>query len=177
MQNLTSKTFLVGLLLSLAAPLFLSSCGNSDDSGQSSSETSEGRQLNYTHTLHFLNSAGSDTLGSIDIEVAETKQERNDGLMNVNSLPDDKGMLFVFERQEPRSFWMANTPLSLDIIFADNRGEIVRVHHQTKPFSSQQYVSRKPARYVVEVVGGYSISHDIKEGDFVALPDEFAAAE
>ena len=177
MQNLTSKTFFLGLLLSFATPLILSSCSNSDESGQSSDKASNGRQLNYTHTLLFLNSARSDTLGSIDIDVAETKQERNDGLMNVNSLPDDKGMLFVFDRQEPRSFWMANTPLSLDIIFADNQGKIVRVHHQTKPFSDQQYVSRKPARYVVEVVGGYSISHDIKEGDFVVLPDEFSAAE
>lgn len=166
------------LLTLLVVVSVLTHCGKSGEQNDSASkQESKGRKLDYTHSLSFLDNSRSDTLGIIQIAVAETEQERNDGLMDVNSLPDDKGMLFVFDNQEPRSFWMANTPLSLDIIFVNNKGKIVRIHQQTKPFSDQKYISRDPARYVVEVKGGYCINHDIKEGDFVSLPDESKVSE
>ena len=73
-------------------------------------------------------------------------------------------MFFVFEEQEPLNFWMANTPLSLDIIFVNESREIVRIHHSTQPFAERDFSSGAPARYVVETNGGFCISHDIQEG-------------
>lgn len=84
--------------------------------------------------------------------------------MNVTNLPSDKGMLFIFEDNQPRSFYMANTPLSLDIIFVNEDKEIVRIHNNTQPYSDKNLTSGKPARYVVETNGGYCLSHDIQEG-------------
>lgn len=89
--------------------------------------------------------------------------------MDVRDLPESKGMLFIFENNEPRSFWMANTPLSLDIIFVNNEGEIVRIHHSAQPFSEKNVKSDKPAKYVIETNAGYCISNDIQEGMNVSL--------
>lgn len=101
--------------------------------------------------------------------MADDTSERNHGLMDVRDLPQSKGMLFIFEKNEPRSFWMANTPLPLDIIFVNTDGEIVRIHHSTQPFSEENYTSGQPAKYVIEVNAGYCISHDIQEGMKVSL--------
>lgn len=103
-------------------------------------------------------------MSSIDAAVADDSEERNQGLMDVRDLPKTKGMLFIFEKNEPRSFWMANTPLSLDIIFVNEQKEIVRIHHSTQPFSEKSITSEEPAKYVIETNAGYCISHDIQEG-------------
>lgn len=84
--------------------------------------------------------------------------------MDVRELPKSKGMLFIFENDQPRSFWMANTPLPLDIIFVNAEKEIVRIHHSTQPFSEKSFPSEKPAKFVIETNGGYCIAHDIQEG-------------
>lgn len=84
--------------------------------------------------------------------------------MDVNNLPKDRGMLFVFEEQEELSFWMANTPLPLDIMFVNKDMEIVRIHHSTQPFAQKNFTSDQPALYAIETNGGFAVSHDIKEG-------------
>lgn len=121
--------------------------------------------------MNFLTEEG-DTLASIQAAVAESQQERNEGLMNVSDLPENRGMLFLFEEQQELSFWMANTPLSLDIIYVDEEGEIVRIHHNTTPYSEKSFPSGEPARYVVEVNGGFCVSHDIREGMRVEFAEE-----
>lgn len=85
-------------------------------------------------------------------------------MMDVRDLPKSKGMLFIFEENQPRSFWMANTPLPLDIIFVNENKEIVRIHHSTQPFSEQNFESGDPAKYVIETNAGFCVSHDIQEG-------------
>lgn len=112
-----------------------------------------------------------DTLSSLRVAIADTDELRQAGLMNVNSLPDDHGMLFVFERQEPLSFWMANTPLSLDIFFADSTGEIVRIHRNTQPYSDRSLASEEPALYALETVAGHAMNHDIQEGSRIVVEE------
>lgn len=73
-------------------------------------------------------------------------------------------MLFIFQKEEPRSFWMANTPLSLDIMFVNADKEIVRIHHSTPPFSHENFKSGVPAQYAIETNGGFAVAHDIREG-------------
>ncbi len=101
---------------------------------------------------------------TIGVAVADEANERNEGLMDVNSLPEDKGMLFIFEKQQELSFWMANTPLPLDIIFVNKDKQIVRIHHSTPPFTEKNFSSDKPALYAIETNGGFSVAHDIQEG-------------
>lgn len=72
---------------------------------------------------------------------------------------------FIFTNEEPQSFWMQHTPLSLDMIFVNKENEIVKIHKNTTPFSEQSYPSGRPAKYVVEVNAGYTDKFQIEEGD------------
>lgn len=106
-----------------------------------------------------------DTLVTIAIEIAETDSARQRGLMERTHLPERSGMLFIFEREEMQSFWMANTPLSLDIIFVNGDSQIVSIAKYTRPYSTEPIPSRYPARFVVELPAGFTDSHGILEGD------------
>jgi len=140
--------------------LLLLSCSRSDEEP---SADHTGRTLDYPATVHFLSSEG-DTVRSIQAAIADTPQLRSAGLMDVHDLPADNGMLFIFEDEQPRSFWMANTPLGLDIIFVSADMKIVRIHRNTRPYSDREVVSDRPAKYVVETHAGYTLRHDIQEG-------------
>ena len=80
-------------------------------------------------------------------------------------MKENHGMLFIFPYEAEQSFWMKNTVIALDMIFVNSKLEIVKIHHNTTPFSEQSYSSGKPAEYVVEVNAGYSNRMGIKEGD------------
>ena len=141
----------------------LSACSQDQKKSNTKNTDDRSRTLEYTQSVSFLTASG-DTLSSVEVAVADNNAERNQGLMDVRNLPNSKGMLFIFEQNQPRSFWMANTPLPLDIIFVNADKEIVRIHHNTQPFSEKSFTSDEPAKYVVETNAGYCISHDIQEG-------------
>lgn len=153
--------FILGLALASVA------CSGAEEKKEAEQK---GRTIEFTREVTFLN-ANEEPITTIEVALADDEEERNMGLMDVNNLPPDKGMLFIFDKQEPLSFWMANTPLSLDIFFVNESGKIVRIHQNTQPFSEKNLASEKPARYVIETNSGFSVSHDIQEGMKVALPD------
>lgn len=163
-MNRMLSSFLVSALL-----IFTAACSQDSektDSGESSPE--RGPSLKYVESISFL-STDTDTISTIQAALADDDKERSQGLMDVRNLPADKGMLFIFEENKPRGFWMANTPLPLDIIFVNADKQIVRIHHNTQPFSEKSLASGKPAKYVIETNAGYCVSHDIKEGMKVAF--------
>lgn len=155
------------LLVFIGILLLVAGCSGKEKTNR---EENKGRSIEFTRELSFLNSEG-EIITTIEVAIADDQDERNMGLMDVNELPSDKGMLFIFDRQQPLSFWMANTPLSLDIFFVNESGEIVRIHQNTQPFSENNLTSGEPAKYVIETNNGFSLSHDIQEGMKVALPD------
>lgn len=105
---------------------------------------------------------------NLRIAVADEETERNTGLMDVHSLEDSIGMIFVFEREQPLSFWMANTPLALDMMFINANNEIVTIHRDTQPYAESQFSSDKPAQFVLEVRGGLTLERDINVGDLIS---------
>ena len=106
----------------------------------------------------------------ISIELAQYPDQHQRGLMYVQSMDQDEGMLFVFNREEPRSFWMRNTPLPLDILYIDSDGFIVSWVANTTPFSLQALPSNAPAQFVLELNAG-SIDHfGIEVGDQISHP-------
>ena len=117
-------------------------------------------------SLDFISEDG-EVLATIDIEVADTEPDRNQGMMYRRSMADSLGMLFIFPRSEPRAFWMKNTYISLDIIFVDDSLRIVTIQKNALPFSEKSLPSSQPARYIVEVVGGFCDRQGIKEGDLI----------
>ena len=99
------------------------------------------------------------------VEIADDPIERAQGLMFRETMADDHGMLFDFAREQPVSFWMKNTPLSLDMIFARADGTIVAIAENTTPQSTEAVPSGAPVRFVLEVVGGTSDRLGIAPGD------------
>jgi uncharacterized membrane protein (UPF0127 family) len=117
--------------------------------------------------LFFLDYQSKDTLSSIVIEIADTPDEINKGMMYRTQLEADQGMLFLFESEEYQSFWMKNTKISLDIIFINSNYQIVHIAKHTIPYSKDPIPSMKPARYVLEVNAGYCDKHAINEQDYI----------
>jgi len=103
----------------------------------------------------------------LDIEIAESPDELEIGLMDRSTMSMNQGMLFLFPRDEYRSFWMKNTILPLDMIFINGDMAIVTIHADTTPFSEQSYPSTHPARYVLEVNAGFAREHGVHLGDRV----------
>lgn len=107
-----------------------------------------------------------------EVELALTPQAQGRGLMFRESLPPNGGMLFIFPVERPASFWMKNTPLSLDIIFIRADGTIANIHEQTEPFSEASLPSDGYVLSVLEVKGGTAAQLSIKAGDRVVFPVE-----
>jgi hypothetical protein len=117
--------------------------------------------------LRFLTQK-QDFVAGLDIELAQTELQRELGLMFRDSLAANQGMLFLFDNEEVRAFWMKNTILSLDMIFINGRNEIITIHKYTTPYSEETYVSTGPAKYVLEVNAGYTDKQKIAVGDRVS---------
>lgn len=118
--------------------------------------------------LYFQTASGGKAISKIDIEKAETEVERQMGLMFRKSMPEDQGMLFVFEASEPQAFWMHNTYIPLDIMFVDENGVINTIHENAKTLNDTSLPSSAPSKYVVEVNGGYAKRHGVKVGDKIS---------
>ena len=103
------------------------------------------------------------------IEIADDPAERAAGLMFRDDLPDDRGMLFVFEETKPVSFWMKNTPLPLDLIFIDQNG-LIRDVLPGKPFSEAAISPAEPVRFVLELKRGTAARSGIEDGDLLRHP-------
>ena len=106
---------------------------------------------------------GNDTLF---VEVAVTEEERALGLMYREFLPENGGMLFIFEDEDYLSFWMKNTMIPLSIAFINSDGVIVDIQDM-EPFTTTPHVSKKPARFALEVNQGWFKKHGVKVGDRV----------
>ncbi|GAA4227938.1 hypothetical protein GGQ68_004001 [Sagittula marina] len=88
------------------------------------------------------------------IDVADTGPERNRGLMFVEKMPASYGMLFVFERPRQVAFWMKNTLIPLDMIFADAAGVVQNVHVNAVPGDLTSIPGKGQIKYVFEINGG-----------------------
>ena len=104
---------------------------------------------------------------AVEVELARTEPERRKGLMDRASLPEDAGMLFIFDASSVQSFWMKNTLIPLDMIFVDEGGRIVGVVERAAPQTLTPRSVGAPSRYVLEVNGGWSKAHGVRAGDRV----------
>jgi len=105
------------------------------------------------------------------MSIADTPSAQELGLQFVRNLPKMTGMAFRFQKPRILSFWMKNTYLPLDIIFADADGKIVNIERML-PLSSSSVKSGKPCVVAVEVPAGSLSEYDVSEGDTVMIDDE-----
>ena len=100
-----------------------------------------------------------------EAEIADTPETRAKGLMYRTEMADNHGMLFDFGLTRPVSMWMKNTPLSLDMIFADEAGRVLYVAENTKPYSEDIISAPVPVRSVLEVKAGTAGRIRVRPGD------------
>lgn len=110
------------------------------------------------------------------VEVADEHEERAQGLMYRESMPDDRGMLFIFEEDAPQAFWMKNTFIPLDIMYFDGERRFVSAHYRvpTCKYGGDRcpnYPSAGDARYVLELNAGVGAALDLRAGDPITLPE------
>jgi uncharacterized protein len=104
------------------------------------------------------------------VEVVDNDADRAKGLMYRKKLPEGRGMLFDFHRDQDVSFWMQNTYIPLDMVFIRGDGRILRIEENTEPLSTRLIASGGPVRAVLEVIGGTTRKLGIAPGDRVASP-------
>ena len=97
------------------------------------------------------------------IEVANSLQKKRRGLMHITEIPENYGMLFVFDEPHKAQFWMKNTHISLDIIFLNPSFCVNKVEHFTVPYSLEE-ISAENTQYVLEVNAGLSERYGFVEG-------------
>lgn len=149
----------VAMAAALAVTLAFAGCAQSETTPGESGEAAA-----VTETL-TIDTAGGPV--RFDVEIADDYAERERGLMFRETLADDHGMLFDFERPQRVSFWMRNTMISLDIIFIGADGRILNIAERATPYSEDDIPSAGPALGVLEIRGGRAAELGIRPGDRV----------
>jgi hypothetical protein len=106
-----------------------------------------------------------------DVEIVTTPQEMAIGLMFRQQMAPDAGMLFVYPSARETSFWMKNTYLPLDMLFAGDDGIIHHIAERTVPLSTTPVPSHGATRAVLELNGGTSDRLGIAAGDRLVWPE------
>lgn len=109
----------------------------------------------------------ADGAHSFKMEVAETMEQQEIGLMNRTELKAKRGMIFPNDPPREVGFWMKNTLISLDLLFVDAGGTIVRIAHDAQPNDLTPIMSGQPIRATIEIQGGLAEKLGIEEGDSV----------
>jgi uncharacterized membrane protein (UPF0127 family) len=169
----------------LALVLVLAACGGDEESaptttieGQSEPATSSQPTTPEPATTEsevagpvvvLETAAGGDVV--VPVEVADTQAEREVGLMNRESLPEDAGMIFLFDEDTSSGFWMKDTPIPLSIAFADESGTILRIFDM-EPCEADPCDVYEPGvfyRSALEVNQGAFERWGVAEGDTLTL--------
>jgi uncharacterized membrane protein (UPF0127 family) len=105
------------------------------------------------------------------VEVADTPETWEHGLMERTALAPNAGMLFIFPDVAPRTFWMMNTLIPLDMLFIDADHRVINIQENAQPCAAPRrcptYNSTAPAKYVLEIPGGRARALGVKAGDHV----------
>jgi len=108
----------------------------------------------------------------LSVRIADRPMDQARGLMFVENLPDDEGMLFLFDEEGPRSFWMKNCRMPIDMIWLDSTFRIVDITRSAPPCETDpcpQFAPKTHARNVLEVRGGLAQAKGLKEGDTLVV--------
>ena len=151
--------------ITLAAAIIsgsLFSCNS--DSKESESIETEPIAFTKEGELYVLQAEG-DTIQKLDIEFAITAYERQKGLMDRESMEDNQAMLFIFEDEAQRSFYMKNTYIALDIAYYASDSTLVSIQKDAKPLDETSLPSDGPAQFVLEVNAGLTDDWNLEPGD------------
>jgi len=143
-------------------------------SGVQSCDQKVKKSISITKEINFskegeltLRKTNDSIFKTLDIEIARTDYETQTGLMYRKSMEEHQGMLFIFQEEQPRSFYMKNTEFSLDIIYINKKKKVVSIQKNTIPYDKNSLPSGEPVLYVLEIKAGLSDRWGIENGDSV----------
>lgn len=113
----------------------------------------------------YLIKASGDTLKKLYVELAESDYEHQTGLMYRESMDKDQGMLFIYESERIRSFYMKNTYIPLDIIYYSADSTLVSIQKNAIPRNETSLPSEAPTQFILEINAGLSDQWGIEQGD------------
>ncbi|HKG71005.1 MAG TPA: DUF192 domain-containing protein [Nitrososphaeraceae archaeon] len=134
--------------------------------------------IEIVRTEENNNNNSSSVIARVFVEVPDDQEEYTRGLMFRQHLPWNAGMLFAFNNEDPRTFWMKNTLIPLDMIFVDSDSKIVDIMENVPPCKQDEcptYPSKEPAQHVLEVSAGFVQDKGVKIGDRLVTFNEFKA--
>lgn len=145
--------------------LIIFSCNNTDQVREKPLDDSTSSEESHKNSanLHAIKIDGI----LLRVEIVQDAESRAEGLMHRERLPENQGMLFVFDSTHMLSFWMRNTFIPLDIAFINESGRIVDIQRMAPLDESKQYISAEPALYALEVNAGWFEKHGIDVGSQV----------
>ena len=117
----------------------------------------------------YINNSKKEMI-KFDVEIANTQDKKEKGLMYRTSLPEDEGMLFLFKKAKIVNMWMKNTYIPLDILFIDKNGVIKKIVENTTPHSLKSHSSDARVVAALEINAMLSDKHSIKINDVVLHP-------
>lgn len=154
------KRIFISVVL-VASIFFASSCKQNNEKKILTKEvvfTKEGE-------LQLKKASNDSLLVKLDIEIADDAYQTETGLMYRKSMEPNQAMLFIFEEEEPRAFYMKNTEFPLDIIFINGSEKVVSIQKNAKPFDRTSLSSEGPTLYVLEVNAGLTDLWKLERGD------------
>jgi uncharacterized protein len=170
------RIWIAVLMLSFASLFVGVGCGGeqsstpSEPTKESASSTTAPvteSETSQTPTVDIINSEGERV--EVEVEIADNDAERQRGLMERTALAENAGMLFVFEREQPLSFWMKNTLIPLSVAYIDSTGRIVDIQDM-EPLDETSHPSAEPGQYALEVNQGFFAERGIEVGNEVEIP-------
>ncbi|RAV29815.1 DUF192 domain-containing protein [Sinomicrobium soli] len=152
-------SLLLGALLTLSV-----SC-----KGDRQNNTVKTQEISFTKDGELtLFKADATPVKELEIEIADDEYKIETGLMYRSAMAENRGMLFVFDHEEPRYFYMKNTNIPLDIIYLDAARKIVSIKTDAEPLNENSIPSEHPAQYVLEVNAGMAEKWGLQPGDSIS---------
>ncbi len=128
------------------------------------------KEITFTKEAEILIfNSKKDIIAHLDIELATTDYERQTGMMYRKEMDPNQGMYFIFPSAQPRSFYMKNTLISLDILFIDEDNTVFKIVKEAPAKSQENINSITPAKYVLELLGGQADALEIEKGAQIKL--------
>jgi len=158
-----------GLLALLAALLLAAAAACGDGAGDGNGDNDNADGTLPTAKISLISVAGERR--ELTVELARTGAERSRGLMNRDRLPEERGMLFVFEKETKSGFWMKDTKIPLSIAFIAADGAILETQDM-EPLAEELLRPAQVYRYALEVNQGWFERHGLGAGDRVEIPAE-----
>lgn len=170
MKKKIRSVLLVGAILCFLAALIVPNL-LPDKQGYQSIESSgsiEAPPFTKHGTLTFWVGNSDSARATVDIEIVEDDFHRSRGLMHRRTMEEMQGMLFIFQTPQPLSFWMKNTYLALDMVYASPGQRVVKIHQNTTPLQEKHYLSEVPGQYCVELNAYFTQQYGIVNGDSIS---------